>query len=89
MASPASWYVGEKGQPETRSGRMKNVGSRIVGVGEGAREELMGESRGDEGDRVGELWGDDMLASVRLGELGDSNGYGISQMSALAGYCKL
>jgi hypothetical protein len=48
--------VGEKGQIEMKSGRMKEVGSRIVGVGDIAQVELRGESgEVDEGDNVGEL----------------------------------
>jgi hypothetical protein len=54
--SPSLWYVGEKGQIEMKSGRMKEVGSRIVGVGDIAQVELRGESgEVDEGDKVGEL----------------------------------
>jgi hypothetical protein len=54
--SPSSWYVGEKGQIEMKSGRMKEVGSRIVGVGDTAQAELSGESgEGEKGDKVGEL----------------------------------
>lgn len=65
MASPSSWYVGENGQWPTRSGRMKKDGSWMVGVGERerARTSLEGESGGvDDGDRVGELLSEDMLA---------------------------
>ena len=54
--SPSSWYVGEKGQIEMKSGRMKEVGSRIVGVGDTAQVELRGEGgEVDKGDKVGEL----------------------------------
>ena len=50
------WYVGKKGQIEMKSGRMKEVGSRIVGVGDTAQVELRGESgEVDRGDKVGEL----------------------------------
>lgn len=41
---------------------MKKVGSRTVGVGDRARAKPRGESRGvDEGDKVGELLGEDIL----------------------------
>ena len=58
-----------------KSGRMKEVGSRIVGVGDTAQVELRGESgEVDRGDKVGELEVDkgvrdlldkDMLSRVR------------------------
>ena len=42
---------------------MKKDSSRTVGVGERERTKLRGESGGvDDGDRVGELLGEDMLA---------------------------
>jgi len=48
--------VGEKGQIEMKSGRMKEVGSRIVGVGDTAQAELRGESgEAEKRDKVGEL----------------------------------
>ena len=54
--SPSSWYVGEKGQIEMKSGRMKEVGSRIVGVGDTAQAELSGESvEVEKGEKAGEL----------------------------------
>ena len=54
--SPSSWYVGEKGQIEMKSGRIKEVDSRIVGVGDTAQAELSGESgEAEKGDKVGEL----------------------------------
>jgi len=54
--SPSSWYVGEKGQIEMKSGRMKEVGSRIVGVGDTAQAELCGESgEVEKGEKAGEL----------------------------------
>jgi hypothetical protein len=65
MASPSSWYVGENGQWLTRSGRTKKDGSWTVGVGERerARSKLVGEPGAvDDGDRVGELLSEDMLA---------------------------
>lgn len=63
MASPSSWYVRENGQWARRSGKTKKEGSTTVGVGERVRRELMGESGGvDDGDRVGELLDEDMLA---------------------------
>jgi len=65
IASPSSWYVGENGQWSMRSGRTKKDGSWMVGVGERerARMKLEGESGGvDDGDRVGELLSEDMLA---------------------------
>jgi hypothetical protein len=65
MASPSSWYVRENGRWLTRSGRTKKDGSWTVGVGETerARTKLEGESGGvDDGDRVGELLSEDMLA---------------------------
>ena len=52
-----------------RSGKTKKDGSTTVGVGERVRRELTGESGGvDDGDRVGELLDEDMLA------VGSSNG---------------
>jgi hypothetical protein len=54
--SPSSWYVGEKGQIEMKSGMTKEVGSRIVGVGDTAQAELSGESgEVEKGEKVGEL----------------------------------
>jgi len=54
--SPSWWYVGENGQMEMKSGRMKEVGPRIVGVGDTAQAELSGESgEAEKGDKVGEL----------------------------------
>jgi len=50
--SPSSWYEGEKGQSETKSGRTKNVDSRIVDVGDTAWAELRGKSgKVDKGDK--------------------------------------
>jgi hypothetical protein len=53
--SPSSWYVGEKGQIEMKSG-MTKVGSRIVGVGDTAQAELSGEpGEVEKGEKAGEL----------------------------------
>jgi len=75
--------VGENGQELTRCGRTIKDGSWTVGVGERVRTKLEGEWGGeDDGESVGELLSEDMLAWVVAMEkqLADgSNGRGISQ----------
>ena len=63
-ALPSPWNVRGKGQEkERKSGRMKKVGSKIVGLGDRARAKLRGELKGvDKGDKVGELLDEDMLS---------------------------